>query len=298
LILGILKETVTARNSSGRGGFALRRFLSVVTITSVIVISFSPARGQEFSEIDTMSFPWADGYPGDTVVTSINLVNSFDVAGFSFRIVYDASAFEILSVETASRSIQFELFGADLTEPGVMRFFATSMHPLENAIPPGSGIIAAIAVFVKEEASPGNYDFVFQDVDSSAFDNSLTNIEFNLVVPILSDGVFGVQPTTGIDGNANLPHAFVLDQNYPNPFNGNTVIRFFLERAENIDLEIYDLLGRRVAILFSGTAGAGEHSYTWNGRSDEGDDLASGIYLYRLNALEGTCVTKTMTLVK
>lgn len=276
----------------------MRRYLSVVAVTSVIVISFLPVRGQEFSEVDTMSFPWVDAYPGDTIVAEIGMVNSFDVAGFSFRIVYDADAFEILSVETASRSNQFELFGADLTEPGVIFFFATSMHPLENAIPPGSGSIAAAEIMVKEEASPGNYDFIFRDTDSSSFDNSLTDMEFGVIIPILDDGVFGVQPTTGVDGSTGLPRAFFLDQNYPNPFNGNTVIRFSLERMQRIDLEIYDLLGRRVAILFSGVADAGNHSFTWNGRSDGGDDLTSGVYFCRLYAPGGACVTKTMTLMK
>jgi hypothetical protein len=262
------------------------------------VVSFLPVRGQEFSEIDTMGFLWVDGYPGDTVTTEIEMVNSFDVSGFSFRIVYDEDAFEVLTVETASRSVQFELFGADLTEPGVIFFFATSMHPLENAIPPGSGIIAETQIAVREDASPGNYDFAFQDADSVSFDNSLTDSEFDVIVPVLNDGVFGVQPTTGVDGNAGPPLNFNLNQNYPNPFNGSTVIRFTLERTENIDLAIYDLLGRRIALMYSGVMDAGDHSFTWDGRSDDGIDLASGIYFYRLNAPGGACVEKTMTLVK
>jgi hypothetical protein len=81
-----------------------------------------------------------------------------------------------------------------------------------------------------------------------------------------------------------LPAAFSLAQNYPNPFNGSTVIRFSLPRAGEVEAAIYDLVGQQVATLAQGARPAGTHLLTWDGRDDQGRLLASGIYLYRLEA--------------
>lgn len=80
----------------------------------------------------------------------------------------------------------------------------------------------------------------------------------------------------------NLPAATVLSQNYPNPFNMSTVIPFSLPHTTSIELAIYDLLGRRVAVLAEGRRAAGSYSVHWDGHSDYGSPVASGVYLCRL----------------
>ena len=88
-----------------------------------------------------------------------------------------------------------------------------------------------------------------------------------------------------------------MEPNYPNPFNASTDIRYALPRESRIELVIYDLLGRRVRMVADGTQRAGWHTARWDGRDDEGYSVASGCYLYRLQA--GTfSESKTMTLVK
>ena len=81
-----------------------------------------------------------------------------------------------------------------------------------------------------------------------------------------------------------LPRAFDLDQNYPNPFNSGTVIRFSLPRSGRVSLSLYNLTGQRVATLLSGRRPAGTYTVRWDGRDEEGHALASGVYLYRLQA--------------
>jgi len=83
---------------------------------------------------------------------------------------------------------------------------------------------------------------------------------------------------------ATLPQSFTLDQNYPNPFNGSTVIRFALPEAQNIELSIYNLAGQQVATLVEGMRAAGAYTVNWNGKDDRGNELASGVYVYRLRA--------------
>jgi hypothetical protein len=76
-----------------------------------------------------------------------------------------------------------------------------------------------------------------------------------------------------------LPKYFWLYDNYPNPFNSETRIAFDLPKAERVRLEIFDLLGRNVATLASGLMSAGNHETVFEGRN-----LASGVYVYRLQA--------------
>jgi hypothetical protein len=78
------------------------------------------------------------------------------------------------------------------------------------------------------------------------------------------------------------PSKIEIGQSYPNPFNSSTRISFKLPGDTHVNLEIYDMLGRKVITLADGQFKAGEHRLTWNGRSGSGDQLSSGVYFYRL----------------
>jgi hypothetical protein len=96
---------------------------------------------------------------------------------------------------------------------------------------------------------------------------------------------------------ANVPAEFGLDQNYPNPFNAGTQITYGLAEDANVDLAIYNILGQRVVTLESGHREAGYHTVAWDGRDRNGDEVASGMYFYRIKA--GDLVTsKKMILLK
>ena len=82
--------------------------------------------------------------------------------------------------------------------------------------------------------------------------------------------------------HASSPDEFALDQNFPNPFNSDTVISFSLPRQAAVDLSIYSLTGQQLATLVRGTRTAGQYTVAWDGRDEEGQALASGVYLYRL----------------
>ena len=94
-----------------------------------------------------------------------------------------------------------------------------------------------------------------------------------------------------------LPEAFALKGNYPNPFNPTTTIQFELPEASAVNLEIFDMMGRRVATLIDGNVHAGRHQVQWHATSDAGSRVASGMYLYRLKAGDFVS-TKRMALMK
>ncbi len=89
-----------------------------------------------------------------------------------------------------------------------------------------------------------------------------------------------------------LPTKFELDQNYPNPFNPATLIGFDLPRSGNVVMQVYDVLGRRVATLLNGPETAGHHDAEFNGM-----DLSSGVYFCVLH-YEGLQKVMKMLLLK
>lgn len=80
------------------------------------------------------------------------------------------------------------------------------------------------------------------------------------------------------------PLAFALHQSEPNPFTHATRIRFDLPRPSSVRLEIFDLQGRRIAVLADGLFPAGYHSSEWDGRTSGGGRIQAGVYAYRLQA--------------
>ena len=93
-------------------------------------------------------------------------------------------------------------------------------------------------------------------------------------------------------GVVYLPEKVKLHANYPNPFNPSTVIAFSLPEESHVRLAIYDLLGRRVAILVDETRSAGRYEVNW-----DASQLSSGVYVFRLES-GGQTLTRQMTLIK
>ena len=115
---------------------------------------------------------------------------------------------------------------------------------------------------------------------------------------ILIDDVTITWQQTGVDENDSpVPNVFRLSQNYPNPFNPSTTIMFSLEEKGRVSLLIYDLMGRRVRTLVSSELEAGEHELVWDGRDSSGEEVASGIYLYKLQS-SGSSQVRRMTLLR
>ncbi len=99
------------------------------------------------------------------------------------------------------------------------------------------------------------------------------------------------------EGTGSLPSTFVLDDAYPNPFNPSTNISFGLPSATTVHLYIYNILGRKVKTLASGTYEAGMHVIVWDGTNDAGEVVSSGLYFYRMETPEFT-TTKKVVLLK
>ena len=92
--------------------------------------------------------------------------------------------------------------------------------------------------------------------------------------------------------NVYVPSDYKLYQNFPNPFNPTTTIRFEIPVKSTVKLEIFNILGELVTTLVSGELKAGTYDYNWNA-----DNIASGIYFYRLTA-DKSQIAKKLLLLK
>ena len=95
----------------------------------------------------------------------------------------------------------------------------------------------------------------------------------------------------------NLPEKFSLSQNYPNPFNPGTKIQWQSPIGSWQTLKVYDVLGEEVATLVDEYKPAEKYEVVFDGHSDEGQNLSSGVYFYQIKA--GNFIqTKKMLMIK
>jgi len=109
-------------------------------------------------------------------------------------------------------------------------------------------------------------------------------------------------PVKGITDGPALPDKFELYQNRPNPFNPTTTIDFYITgsnngQAQQVTLEIYNIVGQKVNTLMNQPLSPGQYSVQWDGTDNNGRRTASGVYLYRLR-VDSDSQTKKMVLLK
>ncbi|MBN2013501.1 DUF362 domain-containing protein [candidate division KSB1 bacterium] len=108
--------------------------------------------------------------------------------------------------------------------------------------------------------------------------------------------------TTAVErSHSDLPDVFTFLENYPNPFNPSTTIRYALPASADIRLNIYNLKGEKVRTLINQHQSAGAFEISWNGRYDNNDRAASGVYICRMEINTGGEIvsqSRQMTLLK
>jgi GH18 family chitinase len=102
----------------------------------------------------------------------------------------------------------------------------------------------------------------------------------------------GVMSSVSIGSENSPPAALALEQNYPNPFNSQTTISYHLTEPGSVSLTLYDVLGREVRRIVSGDQMEGTHTATIHA-----DDLATGVYVYRL-VWRGKLLARTLVILR
>jgi glucuronoarabinoxylan endo-1,4-beta-xylanase len=114
-------------------------------------------------------------------------------------------------------------------------------------------------------------------------DNTDTTQRFSALTD--ASGNYQIGLPTSVESNANnSPAGFELAQTYPNPFSSTAAIPYQIKKESDVRITIFDILGRAVRAFNVGRQSIGSHSVLWNGRSDLGERVATGVYFYRLDA--------------
>lgn len=89
----------------------------------------------------------------------------------------------------------------------------------------------------------------------------------------------------GFGKRSPRPEQFTLHQNFPNPFNPTTEIRYELPENSQVTLTIYNLVGQQIRTLVDQEKGQGYYTAVWDGKDGLGKQVASGVYVYRIQAI-------------
>ncbi len=143
--------------------------------------------------------------------------------------------------------------------------------------------------------SLGSYNFTGTTADSVRISNNASaSVAGGLNTFIVADAIRFVkkQTSTSVEFDNGSPHGITLSQNYPNPFNPSTVIEFSIDGFQFVEIQVFDLLGRKITDVVSGMMPSGTHRISFNAEL-----LSSGTYMYRLEA-NNASITRLMTVIK
>ena len=148
----------------------------------------------------------------------------------------------------------------------------------------GDSVEVGVRTFVPGDAEDGDSDDLTFTA-TSAMDGTVFDSE--VVTTTAKSSAAG-------EWEGIVPGVFKLFQNYPNPFNPTTRIEFTLEQASEVRLDVYNVLGQRIKTLLEGYLPNGSHEAEWDGTTESGAKVSSGIYFYRLSTDEFSRTRKMM----
>jgi hypothetical protein len=152
------------------------------------------------------------------------------------------------------------------------------------------------------EGQPIAWRYLGNDYKYVFFEIPLSFMERPAAVTALRQAVTDMGIISDVDDetvSAPLPKDLSLSQNYPNPFNPSTIIEFYNpgKKPTPVSLEIFNILGQRTRLLYEGPAQPGNNRIEWDGTDDNGNEVATGIYFYRLKT-DSESKTRKMMLLK
>lgn len=220
---------------------------------------------------------------GDTDILKLHMsvAQTDNLKGYGFSLLYDPVKYEFVNAT--------ELDG--------------------NLLKSGAG---QETLFLSSSRTPGQVDIGAVKIDGrgASGDGKLVELVFRTSgTPLSSDFQVSENVLVGMDGAVDRPHhaeiadlkplpdRFSLEQNMPNPFNPSTAIGYQLPEAGAVRLAIYNLIGQEVRVLVNERRNAGTFTATWDGTDALGRRVASGIYLYRIQA-GSFSATRRMLLLK
>jgi alpha-N-arabinofuranosidase len=185
--------------------------------------------------------------------------------------------FKVINTSTSNLPVQVEIDGSFQLKAAILEQIAPSSLTSANSM-----------------SNPDNIHVEMGNAEIDTGRVHFTVPRYAAVIVTLSQ-----DPNVGLsdDNSINMIKDFNLYQNYPNPFNPSTIIKYDLAQSADIEVNIYDNLGRLIRTYKCGLQNRGTHSIVWNGENQRGDIVPSGTYFYQVNNGQ-SLLTKKMILLK
>lgn len=210
----------------------------------------------------------------------VSLNETQQLKGYGFVLQFDPTKYEFVS----ATEVDGNLLNAGSNESTL--FLASDKTPGQIAVGSmkvdgegASGAGELVEFTFRTQTPPVPNDFQILDgvlVDLGGNIDAINNIEIGNLKPVPTD--------------------YALDQNLPNPFNPSTTIKYQLPASGEVSLVIYNLLGQQVRTLVKDNLEAGFHSVLWDGKDELGKQVASGVYIYRLQSGDFSTAKRMMLL--
>ena len=226
---------------------------------------------------------------GGTGSFEVHMTNTETVGTISFEIADHPEYLTVTSIEALDRFSSGVIDGSSGEDTEGENFYFLG-YDFAGGIPAGSGGIIKVNVQMNQNIDNPNVMLFFEEV--SAGDAGANAINAT------SEGL-GLFNTTMLssDLGSTVPDKYGLNANFPNPFNPVTFITYDLAGDGQVDLSVYNIVGRKVKTLVNNYETAGRKTTAWYGVDDSGNPLSAGMYFYRLTA-GGKVFTKKMVLMK
>jgi len=199
------------------------------------------------------------------------------IAGIQQELGYSEDLVVIDSIHQGDRNRGVELFYS--ADNGIVKWGMVDPRG-KNRIRARQDRIASIFIHTKNSAKAN--DQLLSHILTKASDTNALPIKLEIAFEELGEV---------------LPKSYSLHQNYPNPFNATTLIKYDLPKTTAVKIVVYNILGQTVCTLADEELPAGFYSVRWNGKNGNNEDVASGVYFYRIDATDFS-KTKKMVLMK
>jgi len=285
-----------------KGGLAMSRKILAGLVVLALVLLGSTALADCGIP---MSYQVLTSSSANTATVKIYLENSAGMAGATVPLTFGSTNSDIQCTKidfTDSRVAHFQRFPTidNQNKRILIGMIRAIDEEIDDVLPPGEGLVATLYFSSKSSACvpelkltpwPLSYGkLYFGLVDEKG--NSICDFNMkdeDIPLPIKSGSTAAPEESK--------PSRFNLEQNFPNPFNPETVIKFSLPLDSRVTLKVYNILGQVVKSLVDQQLPAGNHSVTWDGKNEQGSDIASGVYFYRIKADNYESIMK-MTLLR
>ena len=213
------------------------------------------------------------------ITVSINLNKPQGLKAFGIDLGYPEELMSFVKVASTNLTEGWQALNGKKNLTGVVTIGGFNSEGINSTKP-----CALVTVtFKMKEKAEGTGDFWLFNLTDDLVKAEVNSAKFNSGIGLAED--------------REIPASYALEQNYPNPFNMDTEIVYQLPEAVHVNLIIYNLMGQKIKMLVSRNESAGRYEVQWDGRDEQGHEIPSGVYIYRLETSQFSDIKK-MIIIK